>query len=411
MKYLSYVLKILLIIILSLFLLLFILLGFEKKKELTYFFFGEYPAQGKYWISIKANDYGHSATVYYKQYIYENEIIDTSNLVIYTDLINFIDYTIDEKIIYDNEKIKEYLLYNGLASIIDENKATEKEKENQNNAIERGVGNWRSNDSNSITSSGQDKSGINILDIINWLIFFVKSRIYFLLSILIGILGVGTIAGGLNIFWRRNNIDVIFSGEISSGKTTILKRLESPEISKAELLKITNTKGKEIKKGKRIAVGKKDIYPYFIDNSGQEYAKIFDSINKKFFRNPHRILIITIALDPRNHINRQVDILNKRYLNSEMSKAVQMLSIVSESRTIKPLDRIIVFINKCDLVYEREEDMFHDNYSVAENLLKNTFDFELLNDLMGKNNKIKIIYGSALKGWGLYSIKENMQEI
>ncbi|MDE5589650.1 MAG: hypothetical protein K2J60_11010, partial [Acetatifactor sp.] len=243
-------------------------------------------------------------------------------------------------------------------------------------------------------------------DIINWLISFSKSFLFFIIKYIIAIFGLGTIASIIIKIVRRNNVDVIFGGELSSGKTTIFKRLENPEITESELLSITSTKSTKKQRGTRIAVGKRDIYPLMLDNPGQQYADIFDGINKRFLCNPHRILIYAIALFPENKSDEDIH-KNDQYRIGQIHKAIQLLSIVLKSKTVKSLDKIVVFVNKMDLLYENEVAFSKVNRNnEGINLLKKINGFEELNEIIAYSPKVEIIYGSALKGWGIYKIRD-----
>lgn len=411
MKYLGYIYKVCVIIGVILFLIVFVGIGMEK-SVLVHFFWGEYPIQGDYYIEFSSNNGTYDATLKYYDEIYTKEKIDTANLKIFPNLVNTCMFQIDKDIVYDNDKLKEFLLLNGLAKIVDKNKATSEETEAQNYAKENMLGCWSQKKADFTENEGQLNNEFSVLKLINWLKTYYASIVYLIIRFVIAVLGITFIISCLIKFFRRNNVDIIFWGEIASGKTTVAYRLRKPEISKTELLQITSTKGTSINKAGRIAFGKKDIYPYLIDNPGQQYDKMFDKVNKGIFSNPHQILLITIALGQGNEtLDRHID---NPYLEGEISKAVQIITIVTGSKKLKKSSRtIILFINKCDLLYKNEQELFNDeNKEKVNSCLKKAFDYELLLELEERNlQNVHRVYGSALEGWGISNIRDIIEKI
>lgn len=410
MKFIGNIYKLCVVLLTLLIICVFYIGGLEKKEELSYFFLGEYPAGGGYNIVFYEKESDYLATVTYKKIIYEKEIIDIDNLMIYPDYVNGYAFSINKDDIYSDEKIKELLLSMGVATIIDESKARSEEIEAQNKAQKEKLGYWSIDKKNDIIEKeGQENDDFNIHELINWLKKYYKSIMYIAVKTILGVLGTGVIIGALIKFCRRNNVDIIFWGEIASGKTTVLNRLAHPEITKTQLLKITSTKAPSIVKSARIALGKRDIYPYLRDNSGQAYAEMFDSVNKKMFSNPYKMLIVTVALNPCKSTEKEID---KKYLASEISKAIQIISIVNESKKLKSINKSIIFINKCDLIYGSEQEMIEDKYEKVNIILKEAYDYQMILDLKDRNReKIYIVYGSALEGWGMYDIKNIIENI
>lgn len=381
------------------------LLGMENKEELTYLLFEEYPPDGEYWIRFFDNDEGSFITVGYVREIYEYEKIDTSNLVIYPEITDTNAFMIEEESFSSEAKIREFILQNGGASIIDENIATREEIKAQDVAENSGFGCWAPEGENGYSVHvGQGKDEWTIFDLINGLRNFAQTKLFIIIRWLVGILGIGVIFNLFVRFLRRNNIDIFFCGEISSGKTTMIERLKDPHISRTRLENITSTKGKVVSKPIRVALEEKDLYLRLVDNPGQEHGKILDSVNKKFFANPHKILLIIVALSPAKEVD---NIVNEKYLNDEIGKAVQMLSIACESSTIRPIEKKIIFINKCDCLYEDEKSMIRDEHKKAKKYLKSTYSYEELDNLLNNYKKeIDVVYGSALEGWGIKEVKD-----
>lgn len=380
------------------------LLGVENKKELTYLLFDEHPADGEYWIQFSTDNGESFITVDYVKRIYEYEKYNASNLMIYPEITNY-SFTIEKESLNSEAKIRELILQKGGASIIDENIATKEEIAAQDIAKNLEIGCWAPEGEGGYSVyNGQGKDEWTIFDLINGLRNFAQSKLFIIIRWLVGILGIGVIFNLFVKFLRRNNIDIFFCGEISSGKTTMIERLKDPHISRTHLENITSTKGKVVSKPIRVAMEKKDLYLRLVDNPGQEHGKILDSVNKKFFANPHKILLIIVALSPTKE---EDSIVNEKYLNDEISKVVQILSIACESSTIKPIEKKIIFINKCDCLYEDEKSMIRDKYKKVKKYLESTYSFEELDNLLDNYGKeIDVVYGSALEGWGIKEVED-----
>lgn len=404
MKYLRYITKILVLLFMIALFIFLGLLGVENKKELTYLLFDEHPADGEYWIQFSTDNGESFITVDYVKRIYEYEKYNASNLMIYPEITNY-SFTIEKESLNSEAKIRELILQKGGASIIDENIATKEEIAAQDIAKNLEIGCWAPEGEGGYSVyNGQGKDEWTIFDLINGLRNFAQSKLFIIIRWLVGILGIGVIFNLFVKFLRRNNIDIFFCGEISSGKTTMIERLKDPHISRTHLENITSTKGKVVSKPIRVAMEKKDLYLRLVDNPGQEHGKILDSVNKKFFANPHKILLIIVALSPTKE---EDSIVNEKYLNDEISKVVQILSIACESSTIKPIEKKIIFINKCDCLYEDEKSMIRDKYKKVKKYLESTYSFEELDNLLDNYGKeIDVVYGSALEGWGIKEVED-----
>lgn len=366
--------------------------GFSKCISLVT---GNYPAVGNYYISFSADkNETISANVYYKQDIYD-EAIDLSNLEIYVK--KNVGYYIDKKDIYNDKQIRKMLLQEGLAKIIDKNIATKEEISYQTKAIkeENGIWNTGENKKNYISlHSIFDKiilfSGSNLGEILKWIIFT-------------GV-GLSTIYCFIKKKISKRKIDIVLMGGISSGKTTILRRMEKPNITEGKLLaEATTTKTEQIVKCDRIAYKNKDIYPYLFDNQGDKYGEMIDAINKfGIKKSDKKVMIYVISFTKANSLSD----FDYKLANSQISKAAVLVKSFKTSRSLKKVNRIIIFFNKCDLLYSSESEFLKNKIDIENKYYKETTDFQEIKDYADA-----IIYGSALKGWGIEELKEEILSI
>lgn len=352
---------------------------------------GSYPAVGNYYISFHQDeDDNVTASVYYEQGIY-NEPIDLSNLNLYVKSNR--GYFINKDDIYDDSQIRKMLLEQGLAKIIDENIATKKEISYQKNAKKNEVGIWEIAEKN--------KSFITLHSIYNKLKSFIRSNLGRIIKwIIFTGIGASTLFLLFKKWISRRRIDTILMGGISSGKTTVLKRIEKPSITEGKLLtEVTTTKSGQIIKCDRIAYKNKDIYPYLFDNQGDNYGEMIDAINKfGLKKSDKKVMVYVISFTQKNSSSD----FDYKLANSQISKAAVLIKSFKTSRSLKKVKKIIVFFNKCDLLYDNETE-FLKNKKNIEALYKKTTDYQEIDDYADT-----IIYGSALKGWGIDDVKDEI---
>lgn len=355
---------------------------------------GSYPAAGEYYISFyQDEDDNVIASVCYEQLIYK-EPIDLSNLNLYVKSTR--SYVINKDDIYDDSQIRKMLLEKGLAKIIDENIATKEEISYQTNAIKNEAGVW--------DIAEKNKSFITLHSIYNKIISFLKSNLGLIMKwIIFTGVGVSTLFLLLKKWILSRKIDTIFMGGISSGKTTVLKRIEKPNITEGKLsAEATTTKTGQIVKCDRIAYKNKDIYPYLFDNQGDNYGEMIDAINKFGIKKSDKKVMVYVISFTKENAPSDFDY---RLANSQISKAAVLVKSFKTSRSLKKVKKIIVFFNKCDLLYDNESE-FLKNIKSIEALYKKTTDYQEIYDYADK-----IIFGSALKGWGIDEVKDEILSI
>lgn len=363
-------------------------------ENVAYLVTGEYPALGKYYICFTKNEEDILSNVYYKQIVYD-EKINLSNLILHVK--DGAEYCIENKEdIFDDEKIRIILLENGLAELEDTDIATADEVKAQDDAIKNQNGAWKANDSSSIT----------LHKIFNFIFRFFDSYLGKVLIWVICTIGLGGIIFLIIkkiITFRK--IDTIFMGGTSSGKTTIVRRFEDPNITEGKLLaESTSTKSRKVSKGSRIPSGNKDIYPRLYDNPGNELGKMMDELKKFAFNKSEKRVVIYVISFTKENKHFQVD---HEYINKEMIRATTLIQILKTSKAIKRANKIIIFFNKCDLLYKTEQDYLEDkNHIRIRDMYGDRDDLQIL-----KKYADSILYGSAVKGWGISELVENIKNL
>lgn len=355
---------------------------------------GSYPALGDYYIFFDQNeDNSIFATVYYQQEIY-SEPVDLNNLYLYADATRH--YSLKKEDIYSDSQIRKMLLERGLAKIVDESIASKEEISYQTKAIKNEVGIWDNTKNN--------QSYISLHYIYYKINCFLISNLGVILKwIVFTGISISTIYFAIRKWISRRRIDTIFMGGVSSGKTTVLKRIEKPSITEGKLLaETTTTKTGQIVKCDRIAYKNKDIYPYLFDNQGDSYGEMIDAINKFGIKKSDKKVIVYVITFTKENSQSFFDY---ELVNSQISKAAVLVKSFKTSRSLKKVKKIIIFFNKCDLLYDSESEFLKNKYNI-ENKYKKSIDYQELYDYADA-----FIFGSALIGWGIDEVKDEILSI
>ncbi len=353
---------------------------------------GQYPALGDYYIQFGVNEEDDVvAMVTYEQEIYWDEVIDLSNLELY--IREGARYYLDKEAIYNDWEIRKALLEYGVVKIINEEIASSEEIACQSKAMKSENGLWR--------VEGNGTIGETLHSFFYKVLLFIESRFMSIVAWILGtLIGIGTILEIIVKIMSYKKIETILMGSMASGKTTVIKRMSMPNISEGKLkVEATPTKAEEIVKCDRIAYKNKDIHPYYYDYKGDDFGKMIDAVNKKgVTRSGNRVIVYVVSF---THLNEKAEF-DYEIVNSQISKATVVAKSFKTSTTLGKTQKIIVFLNKCDLLYETEEE-FLSNYDSIEELYKKTLDYCELQQYADA-----IIFGSALKNWGIEELKQEI---
>lgn len=361
----------------------------HRTENVAYFVTGEYPVLGEYYISFSKEDDITVGSVYYRQFIY-NEEIDLTNLILH--LKEDEEYIIDDKKnIYNDKEIRINLLKSGWAELEDVESAPILEQAAQEEAIEKKQGVW-----NTETKHGK----IKLHSILNGVILSLDSDIGKIL------IAVGKMIGFVTIIWaivclvmRHRNIDVILMGGTSSGKSTTISRLRHPYITENELLTSVPTKVKEVTREK-FPYGKMIIRTSLYDFPGNQLGKMVGELKRNIFlKGEKQVVIYVVSFTAYSDEEKDT-----KYMYEEITKAAAVIQILNNKRLIKGKLKIIVFFNKCDLLYDSEQLLLKDE---EHQNVKNKYDgaesYETVCRLADY-----VIYGSAIKGWKTNELVKQM---
>ncbi len=341
-----------------------------------------YPALGEYYFWIETDEeenvIGHA---YYKQYIYDSEI-DLSNIIVKYQETN--PERIDRDDFVDTEKLRIYLLKNGIGVIKDERFATEEEVKAQDYAKKKGNGVW---------SADKQEGQIEIIGKkVEFVWFDFISRIYRVIDkirtvtvikwIIVSGIGIGTIVFFIYKQLMKDKLNIVFLGDTDSGKTTFFMKVLHPLMHKDQLKdRIIPTPDRDVKKGDPIKIKGREITPYVIDNPGSKPGWMLDELINKKYSNTVAIVVVAYSA------NRDERIIG-------INSAVKWVNTIKQSKHFKNIGKVVVFINKADLFYKDSKD-FRENKSKI---------FHEFGDIYIKELKKSADYvdcGSALEGWNI----------
>ena len=127
------------------------------------------------------------------------------------------------------------------------------------------------------------------------------------------------------------------------------------------MTEVTTTKSGQIIKCDRIAYKNKDIYPYLFDNQGDNYGEMIDAINKfGLKKSDKKVMVYVISFTQKNSSSD----FDYKLANSQISKAAVLIKSLKTSRSLKKVKKIIVFFNKCDLLYDNETEFIKNKKNI-----------------------------------------------
>lgn len=335
--------------------------------------FGKTDIGGIYYISFDHEDNDIiNAQITYNKIVY-NEPVDLSGVEILLDNNKMIPISSD--IIFDDNAIKQMLIDMGYAKATKEDSDVSEEK----NTIEKE--HLFTDDNEIILHHGIKK----IYD-------FLMSQTWKIIKwLIVSAIGISTIFSLIVNILRRKRINIVFMGSVSSGKTTLIRRLVDPNINESKLInEITPTELANSIKGKRIAVGKKDIYPSWVDNPGNDLGAMIDDVVGKgkvlFAKN---VGVYVLAPSPSYN---STNIINE-YKAREITRALTTIKAIKKAESIRTPEKIVLFINKMDLIYCDENDFYRNIKKVKKSYMKDN-DYDELIEIVDE-----VIVGSALRNW------------
>ena len=384
-KLIKYMFWVSMLTVTGLILFVFCLWFFRNFENAPDVLFGKTDIGGTYYLSfIYENNEIKRAQISYNKIVYE-EPIDLTGIEVLLEPNKVIP--IESDIIYDDAAIRQKLLDMGYARIagaedkishVSEDTATTHYSENQDTIV-----------LHNYLQKIYDIAASRAWIIIRWL--------------LISAIGLSTIFSIIVKMLKSIRINVVFFGSISSGKTTLIRRIVWPNISEAKLTNdITPTELAKRIKGKRIAQGNKDIYPSWVDNPGNALGDMIDDVLGKgkvlFARN---IGVYVLAPTPGCENDTVIKI---EYKRREITRALTTIKALKKTESLRTPSKIVLFINKMDLVYDDEDNFLKKKEKALESYIEDE-EFDELIEMVDD-----VIFGSALKNWEIDTLLSSIIE-
>ncbi len=351
---------------------------------------------GDYYVSVsKKNDNNYYTVAYYRNEIY-NETVNYDNLALVIGENIVVD--ISKEDVNNNAVIRCRLLEEGKASIVNEKEASEEELNAQTTAKLERKGIWGKNDDGSkVDANPQINEAIVNYHLITNIITFLKNNIIFkwIIRLLYAIFGFSIVFTIIKIIVTKQRVSVVFMGGTSSGKTTIIKKLRNPNLTKKELLDdaVPTVTSNIIKEEPFLLNGKK-VTPAYIDNAGNSIGEMIDELldyGEIWFS--QKVVVYVFAGTEMN-VGEFIDC---KTFYSELGKAFATMKILN-SKSVNRKMKKILFINKVDLLEDAKnvEEKLKEKYSVFEELCQEV-------DI--------VVSGSGLEGYGLGKLRDELTTI
>lgn len=371
--------------------------------------FSNYPIDGEYYISIFVSDgYVRSSPYYQANLAYGDDIIIDRNVLFYPNLIGD-GYTIrtNDKDSIKQETVILSLLEKGYAKIVDEGKASDLQIEKQNAAKKDSLGIWNVQDKSVIVT---EQTYQNLVSIIRQCFKDTMSILTNIIGIIINIcrknkliswiLGsILTFSALLNLvhfcFFKYHRIKVIFAGDKSSGKTTLMNAIKNPDMSEKDLLKPNPTPMADYRRIIRDSNGnnKRILMAHALDYPGGDYHYILDYFkdNRSSMLSKNYV-VLSVAPTASNDLN----IIDYGYVANQYNTIDKLWRAVIKAKPKKKIYKLILFINKNDLFADDDQlkIIFKEHISV---LRKACYDADV---------EFTCIVGSAVKRNGIAKMLE-----
>lgn len=307
-------------------------------------------------------------------------------------------------------KVREYLLYEGYAKLINLDIATDGEKANQQHAQEEKIGIWElpakgveAGEIDTYNTEDLDETENTNLITEKWQTlcsWIIENRELIITSLLgCGILAV--LGRAVIRFFRTRKKIIFFGGANSAGKTTMSQYLMNPDASKEDLLNkepsLRLSKERIIRDDTNRRLTLKAV---LVDSPGHELEHIIDELSltlrDRIFRKKY-VVIIIVAATKSNNVHNEIDHV---YINDQLITICKLWRAVFKAkRTVKP-QTVILFINKLDL-YNDKKRMISE-FSEHEKQLK-----KICNE---SNIDFSVISGSILDKAGMTDLMKILRK-
>jgi hypothetical protein len=276
------------------------------------------------------------------------------------------------------------LLRKGYASIKLGSTALESERKEQEYAKSFKIGMWV--DKPQPTKKNDEFDWFN----------FGKFAVIGLIS-LITFFGFKTTVDFLIQWIKRRPVDLVMLGLGSVGKSWIIARLINPDISETELQNILITNVANKMTVAKIAVGRHDVIPTYVDTAGGQPGGQVDAMLSKKNQSIWIIVLSTTDQSGVNFDSQDSEKINNSHLEKQLGSLILPLGLLESSFCKKP-EMVILCIGKFDIF--SDDPPGTKNARLAEEKLKNLFNkhtSQIKNACEKKGVKFVLILCSALK--------------
>jgi hypothetical protein len=314
----------------------------------------------------------------------------------------------------------DFLVQNGLAELTSPS-APDALKQEEAAARQSGLGMWArpGSQTNTVPESSKppdnDNSTTNqswqwLFDTIGWFYHFWKE-----------IVALGLFSGGLGwvgrILYRRlfiqRKVNMTVIGLRSAGKSAVLRRFGDPDVSEAAIASMSPSLTSETAAWRNPKpLGRYEVHANYKDNPGESWGEFFNALASSGFGTN----IVVLVISPTDNKNADKDNwMNPSFVSEQLGLAKALIGGYLDVRYASGPALIIIFLNKFDLVSDRAPD---DPLAFPQvTAFTSVFDPFLKLDVIKRHQRssprpiVRVIIGSALKGWGTKGIMSSIEDL
>jgi GTPase SAR1 family protein len=303
-----------------------------------------------------------------------------------------------------DSKLRIDLLSWGYASIVDESKATDAEKQAEHSARAAHLGIWKSpSPPSQPTDTTVPSPSVGVKSTSSWNLPSPEVILGWLWKALVTLATFSVIQFYVRKWRKERKVQLVLVGHKSAGKTCLLRRIVDGKVSKDVLLNMRPSTGVErVRAAKPVFRGKLEIWPEAIDVAGNAYGEIWDALlarNKK-------AVVAVLATDERNGNQAIYNIQKGEGVNSELMNIqfawMQWLAGSLASNKVPKPTIMIIFINKFDMYsnFSSEDSAGRSTKARLEAYFKKHIDV-VQTTAKAANVKCEVFFGSAVQDWNI----------
>ncbi len=222
---------------------------------------------------------------------------------------------------------------------------------------------------------------------------------------------------GIQFYHKRRKLTLLFLGARSSGKSTLFKRLFTPNEKPRECNSPETTPKTAATTDKTKPWGRYEVTPIYVDTAGgaphEQMTEMLrhDNFLTKLIRPNRYVWIIMLATTEKRVTMKDLEEkkIDSGFISEQLGYLALPIAMLQMVNIPKP-DMIVICLSKFDLFSEHEP--FHTASAEAKKLFENLFaeHTKRIKSATGKNIPVVVESCSACEDWRVKNIKDAIEE-